>query len=123
MCAKGMRLTRREFVAGTFAALATTAVRAQSAVPESPRRQSLEIAGGAAPQALREFVRQTGLQVLFEFDAVRHHTVQRVSGHFEASEALSVMLAGSGLGYEFINDRTVSVRPTPVVKTTEVSGR
>jgi hypothetical protein len=123
MCAKGMRLARREFVAGMFAAAAAAAARAQAAVAEPPRRHSLEIAGGAAPQALREFVRQTGLQVLFEFDAVRHHTVHRVSGHFDPSEALSLMLAGSGLGFEFINDRTVSVRPTPVVKTTEVSGR
>lgn len=123
MCAKGMRLTRREFVVATVSALAAGALRAQSAAPEPSRRQSLEIAGGAAPKALREFVRQTGLQVLFEFDAVRHHTVHPVSGRLGASEALSLMLAGSGLGFEFINDRTVSVRPVPILKTSEVSGR
>jgi hypothetical protein len=54
--------TRRQWVGGLLCVLAVGAVRAQS-------KSDLEIAAGTAPQALREFVRQTGMQVLFEFDA------------------------------------------------------
>jgi hypothetical protein len=123
MCAKGMRLTRRELIAATLVASGIGTARAQSALVEPPRRQDLEIAGGAAPQALREFVRQTGLQVLFEFDAIRHHTTHTIRGRFDPSEALGLMLAGSGLAFEFVNERTVSVRPAPLIKTSEIPPR
>jgi hypothetical protein len=128
MCAKGMRLTRRELIAGALVVTGAGAVRAQSSDSELPARQEqarreLEIAGGTAPQALREFVRQTGLQVLFEFDAIRHHVTHPISGRFDPSEALALMLAGSGLGFEFVNERTVSVRPRGPIKTSEVPGR
>jgi len=123
MCAQGMRLTRRELIAWMLACMGACAAQAQSVVTETPRRQELEIAAGAVPQALREFVRQTGLQVLFEFDVVRHHTTHAIRGRFDPSEALSLMLAGSGLGFEFVNERTVSVRPLPLIKTSEVPGR
>jgi hypothetical protein len=123
MCAKGMRLTRRELIAGALVVTGTRAVRAQSSASEPPARQEMDIAGGTAPQALREFVRQTGLQVLFEFDAIRHHITHPISGRFDPSEALALMLAGSGLGFEFVNERTVSVRPSAPIKTSEVPGR
>jgi hypothetical protein len=108
--------TRRQWVGGLLCVLAVGAVRAQS-------KSDLEIAAGTAPQALREFVRQTGMQVLFEFDAVRHHTTRPVRGRLEPSEAIAVMLAGTGLAFEFVNDRTISVRPVPLPKDTEVAGR
>jgi hypothetical protein len=123
-----MMLTRRQWLCGVLCALGTGAACAQSAVSEGARRASLsrpdlEIAAGTAPQSLREFVRQTGLQVLFEFDAVRHHTTHAVSGRLDPSEALALMLTGTGLAFEFVNDRTISVRPVPLAKDTEVAGR
>jgi iron complex outermembrane receptor protein len=69
------------------------------------------IAEGIAPVTLGEFVRQTGLQILFETDAIRDHRTRAVSGQFEAAEALHLMLEGSGLIFEFINERTIAVRP------------
>lgn len=71
----------------------------------------MRIAAGSAPVALREFIRQTGLQVLFEFDVIRHYSTQAVNGELDADEALALMLADSGLTYEFVNDRTITVRP------------
>ena len=73
----------------------------------------LKIAASAAPVALAEFIRQTGLQVLFDFDAVRQYMTREISGQLDPEEALSQMFDGSGLTYEFINDRTISVRPLP----------
>jgi len=49
--------------------------------------------------------------VLFEADAMRGHNTRAVSGRLDAREALRVMLEGSGLVFEIINDRTYAVRP------------
>jgi hypothetical protein len=76
-------------------------------------KRALDIAAGSALNTLAEFVRQTGLQVLFESDAIRDHSTRAVRGQLEAAEALGLMLEGSGLTYEFVNERTVTVRPRP----------
>ena len=76
-----------------------------------PRKQRLKIAASAAPVALSELVRQTGMQVLFDFDAVRNFNTREVIGQLALEDALTTMFEGSGLTYEFINDRTIAVRP------------
>ncbi len=80
----------------------------------------LKIAASAAPLALAEFVRQTGLQVLFDFDAVRNFSTREVIGQLDPEEALRLMFEGSGLMFEFINERTIAVRPRPPVATPAV---
>jgi len=74
---------------------------------------ALRISAGSAPVTLAEFVRQTGLQVLFDFDSIRHATTREVDGNLDAREALSLMFEGSELTFEFINPRTIAVRRQP----------
>lgn len=83
-------------------------------VSAKPAKLKLKIDAGTAPVTLSEFVRQTGLQVLFETDAIRDHSTRAVSGQLEITEALRLMLEGSGLVFEFINPRTVAVRLEPL---------
>jgi hypothetical protein len=83
---------------------------------DSLRKLRVEIAEGNAAATLAEFIRQTGFQVLFETDAIRGHTTRAVRGQLDAAEALRVMLEGSGLIFEFINERTITVRPEPLVR-------
>jgi iron complex outermembrane recepter protein len=80
------------------------------------RKLRLQIDAGIASVTLAEFIRQTGLQVLFETDAIHGHTTRAVSGQLNADEALRVMLDGSGLMFEFINERTIAVRPQPLAR-------
>jgi len=77
----------------------------------------VEINAGNAAATLTEFIRQTRLQVLFEADAIRGHNTRAVSGRLEAREALRVMLEGSGLMFEIVNDRTYAVRPASFART------
>lgn len=72
---------------------------------------SVTIDAGNAPATLAELIRQTGLQILFEADAVRGHMTRAVSGQLDATEVLHLMLEGSGLMFEIINERTIAVRP------------
>ena len=76
-------------------------------------KRPFKIPASPAPEALAEFIRQSGFQVLFDFDAIRGINTHEVSGHFDPAEALARMLEGSGLTFELINERTVSVRPCP----------
>jgi hypothetical protein len=74
---------------------------------------TVTIDAGTAPITLGELIRQTGLQILFESDAIRDHRTRAVRGRFDPAEALHLMLEGSGLVFEFINERTIAVRPQP----------
>jgi len=89
---------------------ATAASHAQASRVD---KLAFKISAGTAPEALAEFVRQSGLQVLFDFDAIRRFNTHEVSGQLNPTEALSRMFEGSGLTFEFINERTITVRPRP----------
>lgn len=101
----------RRYLLGT--ALGLAALAADRAADANVHKLKVTIEAGIAPVTLGEFIRQTGLQILFETDAIREHRTRAVSGQFDAAEALQLMLEDSGLIFEFINDRTVAVRPQP----------
>ena len=94
-------------------ALLGLALAADDAAGARVRKRRVTIDAGIAPATLTELIRQTGLQVLFEADAVQDHRTRAVNGRLDADEALRLMLEGSGLIFEFINERTVAVRPSP----------
>ncbi len=71
----------------------------------------LSIPAQPMPQALDDFARQTGMQVVFATEDIAGGiTAPRVIGTYRPEEALQRLLADSGLEFEFINDRTVAVR-------------
>lgn len=103
-------LISRRFVIRCALLLAGSMVSAQASRPD---KRAFNISAAAAPVALAEFVQQSGLQVLFDFDAIRGFKTHAVSGRFDPAEALALMFEGIGLTFEFVNERTVSVRPVP----------
>jgi outer membrane receptor protein involved in Fe transport len=74
-------------------------------------RVALNIKAQPVREALQAFGEQTGLQVLFRSEGVSVEGVKAasVSGELPAGEALTKMLAKTGLKYEFVNDKTVRV--------------
>ena len=103
-------LSRRSLLRRGLLLLAAAASHAQASRVD---KLAFKISAGTAPEALAEFVRQSGLQVLFDFDAIRRFNTHEVSGQLNPTEALSRMFEGSGLTFEFINERTITVRPRP----------
>lgn len=89
-----------------FAAIAAALSPVSMAIAEA---MQFDIAADQAPVALKEFIRQTGLQLIFEFDAVRDHTTRAIKGEYEAADALREMLVGTGLVFQFVNERTVTI--------------
>ena len=89
-------------VAAVLLALAGT-VRAQTSPPE------FDIAPQDATGALTRFAEQSHLQLIFDYDAVQGIATHAVSGRLRVVDALGRLLSGTGLTFEIINDRTISI--------------
>jgi hypothetical protein len=83
----------------------------QSASPGTRETQrSIDISAGPLQGALAEFSRQSGLQILFQAEAVRGVSAAAVIGSITPTAALSALLGDTGLTFEFVNSRTVAIR-------------
>jgi iron complex outermembrane receptor protein len=82
---------------------------------------TFDIAAGAAPTTLKEFASQAHVQLLFDYKAVQSLRTPAVRGQFEPSEALKMLLRGSGLTFRQVNDRTIAVMPIGSESTTSGS--
>src|SRR5687767_15633237 len=79
------------------------------AAAEEPNLR-LDINSQPLGAALNEFARQSGLQVFLTAEDGSGVVARKVSGTFTPQGALDALLSGTGLVYEFLNDRTVAVR-------------
>lgn len=83
----------------------------------------LHIDAQPVDRALRDFVIQSGVQVLFlGDDSLEGLRAQSVHGTVGPTFALEQLLTGTGLTYEFVNPRTVAVRAASALTTLEASG-
>jgi iron complex outermembrane receptor protein len=79
-------------------------------VEKGPHRH-FDLEAGDASLMLNEFSRQSDLQVLFDFNILRGMKTRAVVGDLDAADALRSMLKGTGLVFDFVNDRTLAVTP------------
>jgi len=63
---------------------------------------------------LTEFAHQTGLQLVYVSDAVRNQESRGSRAGLSNAEALTALLDGTGLTFEFLNQRAVRIFPAPV---------
>jgi len=75
----------------------------------APKLQTFHIEAGDAARTLNEFSRQSSLQLLFDYSVVRGRTTRAVSGDYAPAAALQKMLEDTGLVFDFVNDRTLSI--------------
>src|SRR5690348_5428716 len=72
--------------------------------------QAYSIAAGELADALDQLARESKVQIIYPSDLVRGKHVPAVSGRYTWREVLQKLLAGSGLGWGFINDTTVVIK-------------
>lgn len=77
----------------------------------APKLQTFHIEAGDAARTLNEFSRQSSLQLLFDYSVVRGRLTRAVSGDYSAPAALQKMLENTGLAFDFVNERTLSIAP------------
>src|SRR3981081_4557411 len=93
------------FLCGLIALVLLVSLPARAA----SKLQTFHIEAGDATLTLNEFSRQSSLQLLFDYNIVRGRKTRAVSGEYEAPAALRQMLAGTGLVFDFVNERTLAV--------------
>ncbi len=73
--------------------------------------------------ALAEFAQQTGLQVIYVSRLARTRTSKGARAGLVPAQALPALLEGTGLSFEFLNERTVRIfETTPSGETTPPTG-
>jgi len=95
------------------------ALGAGAEVPEVVSAFNIRITAPTMVAALIQFSEQTGLQLVFPTDGAADLAAPSVEGRLTSRAALEQLLRNSGLTYQFVNDRTVSVS----VGSHEASGR
>jgi iron complex outermembrane receptor protein/outer membrane receptor for ferric coprogen and ferric-rhodotorulic acid len=86
-------------------------VNAQSRASEtSSITQVFSIAAQPLDSALTRFADQAGLRLIFNSDEVSGMSSLGLNGSYTLDEALGHLLKGSGFGYEFVNDKTLTLR-------------
>jgi outer membrane receptor protein involved in Fe transport len=79
--------------------------------PASPSL-AVDIAPQALDQALEAFAEQTGLQLFYVTDIVSSRKSPGAHAGLAPPAALASLLHGTGLGFEFVNDRAVRIFPS-----------
>lgn len=76
---------------------------------EAQTTQRFDLPAQPLEQSLSRFAEQTGLQMLYDSDLARGRTASAVSGRYAPREALSLMLADTGLAARFTSAGAVVI--------------
>ncbi len=105
---------------GTFAFVIEPApALAQHAVQEAARGFDVELAAQPLGSALNELSRQTGVQIFADGALLGGRQAPAVSGRMNVEQALSRLLAGSGLSARTSGGNGFAITPTPEAPTRE----
>jgi iron complex outermembrane receptor protein len=100
----------RRHQAGVFVVLATLWLAICPVVNAMADSVEFDIAAQPMPQALKRFAAQAHLQLLFDYKAVEALKTSAVRGRFEARDALGMLLRGTGLTFQQVNDHTIAIK-------------
>src|SRR5688572_22083189 len=86
-------------------------INALSTLADGAQVVEMRIDAQPMERALVEFAQQSGLQVLFPSDlACQECTSPKVVGAYPPDMVLDRLLEGSGMRFDYVNDRTVAIR-------------
>jgi iron complex outermembrane receptor protein len=89
-------------------------VAAPAALAQQAGVLSADIPAQPLTQALATFARQTGLQLAYVSAVVRHQKSHAVTAGLSADEALTGLLQGTGLRFEYLTARSIRILAAPV---------
>jgi len=99
---------RTHLMAAASALAISTALVGQSSAGQSDT-VTFEIEAKTVGEALQEFAKQSGYQMAFLADSAAGVQTRGISGSFEPQAALHQLLAGTGLEYRVIDERTIAI--------------
>ncbi|WP_217705482.1 TonB-dependent receptor [Peristeroidobacter soli] len=90
-------------------ALATGGVVDIASAQAEAEKRAFTIAAQSAASALNQFAEQANITLVFSQDAVAGVQVRKIDGSFTTQQALALLLEGTALSWQSIDDHTVSV--------------
>lgn len=85
--------------------------------PETPPEFDLRIMAQPLDEALQEFARQSGVQLIYFSSLTTGIQSSGVRGSYTVAGALEALLAGSGLSFRMLNAHTVLISKVAAGKT------
>lgn len=82
---------------------------------------SFELPAQPLDSAVLAFSKQSGIQLVFDATLGGGARANAVEGKYTVREALDRLLAGTGLGWRFLNKRTVTIEAKPATTSTEAN--
>ncbi|PCI49632.1 MAG: TonB-dependent receptor [Alphaproteobacteria bacterium] len=109
------KMNRNRFTA--LSCVSLMAIMSMPAVAQVTGSAPIEIQVGAQPLelALNSLAQQFGKQIVISTKDARGLKVNLVKGIYSEQQALELLLAGSGLEYRYLNDRTIAIYPEGAV--------
>jgi iron complex outermembrane receptor protein len=99
----------RSAVAASVSLILGTSFAAAETSAE-PAAVNVSIEAKALMDALNDWAQQTGYQLIVRAEDARANVISRpVTGTLPADRALEILLTGSGLGFDFVDERTVAI--------------
>lgn len=93
--------------------LSASCAAAQTATPANAHTQGFDIPAQPLREALHQLMRQGSLQIAFEASDVDGRSSSPVAGSMGVSEALSRLLAGTGLTFRYLTPGSVVLEHAP----------
>lgn len=103
-------------------ALATGGVVGAASAQAEAQRKDFTIAAQSAASALNQFAEQADITLVFSQDAVAGIQLRKIDGSFTMEQALALLLEGTSLSWQSIDDHTVSVMRGEIPDTVVVTG-
>ncbi|MFL6550758.1 MAG: TonB-dependent receptor plug domain-containing protein [Povalibacter sp.] len=102
-----------------FAIALVLAIASTTAVWSAALTGHFKIPSQNLADALDRFGEQSGLQVVYDPSAIAGWRASAVAGELRPADALDALLSGSRLVWNYVNERTVVVRPPGTAKSSE----
>lgn len=112
-------IARRGRWGAAIAMLALVCGSTWGEAPESSELRDIRITAPTMVGALMQFSQQTRIQLIFPTDGVGQINAPKLQGSFTPRAALERLLHESGLTFQFVNPRTVSVSVSKGPKTSK----
>lgn len=112
-----LAISRHTLLAGSALCIAATmpALARAPASRTASSTRSFDIPAQSLRDALRQLMRQGGVQIGFEAADVEGRISHAVTGNMNANEALSRLLSGTGLSFRYLTSGSVMLERAPQV--------
>lgn len=100
---------RASMLGGVLSVVLVSATMADPA--GAAARKMTNIPAESLTQALKTLAKERQFQVLYRAETVRDRRTAGAVGEFTAQEALTRLLSGTGLTYQYLDERTVTIVP------------